>query len=264
MSEEKTLQVADSNETAWKIAQSAPRRDLEEIWKELKSEIDFAPDYAENCWYSIPYKDSKTGKTVPVEGVGIHGATALARAWGHNACGGGIREDSSDRVICRGVFYDHMTNTQFYKEVTVNRYQISRDGKTYRLVGKHWDNAVQSAISKAMRNATLHGIPEYLKEKFFDLVKASTTKSGIKGGTAAMTPKQRVDKAREEFKNKFKITAEQFDAYLVTTETEDVVAHLKGLYSGLQTGETTIQETFGGPPEGEKAVQPPQEKKGEK
>lgn len=254
------LAVADSNETAWRIAQSAPRRDLSEIWKEVKQELEFAPEYAEEAWYSIPYKD-KSGKITPVEGISIHGATALIRAWGHNACGGGIREDHGDKVICRGVFYDHMNNVQFYKEVSVSRYQQTKGGGTYRLMGKHWDNAVQSGISKAMRNAGLHGMPEYMKEKFFKLAKQLSMMD--KKGAPVQTTAQKLMKAEEGFVKRFKITAEVYEKYVDALQVggpEELLVHLKGLYSGLTSGEITVDSVFGEKPEEKKVMTPPEEK----
>lgn len=239
------LAVADSNETAYRIAQSAPDRNFAAIWKNIEQEMVFAPEYAEDAWYSIPYK----GGAGPVEGIGIRGFECLARAWGHCASGGGIREDQGDKVICRGIFYDHKTNQQFYKEVMVNRYQVDKDGKTYRLVGKHWDNAIQSAVSKAQRNAGLEGLPQAIKEKFFTLAKKLTlAPKAVKAGEKVKTVKEKIEDAKNEFIKKFGITAENFSDYVNGTNydnDDDLFAHLKGLYTGLKSGEYNTQEVFG-------------------
>lgn len=255
------LTVSDSNQTAWEIANRAPKRNLEEIWDNLKTELTLAPEFAEDAWYSIPYKD-KDGKTVPVEGIGIRGAETITRYWGHCASGGGIKEDLGDKVIARGIFYDHKTNTQFYKEVIVNKYQVSQSGKTYRLQGKHWDNAVQSAISKAQRNAALEGIPPAIKEKFFALAKKLTLADESQGGKPAYV-KALLAKAKESFISKFKISSDLYDDYIhgLSSETdEDLLAHLKGLFSALKSGEETVAHVFGSEsPEGKLVISRPQE-----
>lgn len=260
-SENKNIALADSNQTAWEIAQKSPPRSLEAIWKQVEDELRFAPECAEKSWYSIPYTDKKTGRKIPVEGVGIHGSSILVRAWGHCASGGFIREDSGDKVICRGMFFDHKSNSQFAKEVIVNRYQISSNGKPYRLVGKHWDNAVQSGVSKAQRNASLQGVPEFLKDRFFSLAKKLTLADK---GNEKLTTQQKINLAKSHFKKDFKISEELFSEYtanLSNVETpEALLIHLKGLYSGLKSGETTVQEVFGVTPEGNPVMEKPREK----
>lgn len=254
--------VADSNETAWRIAQLSPMRDNKKIWEEIKNELTFSPEHAENCWYSIPYKDKRTGKAVPVEGIGTRGAQAIARAWGHNASGGGIREEFPDRVICRGIFYDHMKNIQVYREIVVHKFQQGADGRPYRLIGKHWENAIQSGISKAKRNAQLDALPEFLKSRFFDLVKDLT--NSPKSGKKDVSPQNEIKNAREYFKKKYKISGESFDKYISELDVEDekaICQHLRGLRSALYNGETTVTIVFGDDtPDGEKAIKPPEEK----
>ncbi len=260
-SRESSLVVADSNKTAWEIAQSSLPRDPKRIWDEIKSELEFAPEAADNCWYSIPYKNNKTGKIEPVEGIGTHGSQTIVRAWGHNASGGGIREEFSDRVICRGIFYDHMKNTQVYREVIVHRFQQSEKGTTYRLVGKHWDNAIQSGISKAKRNAQLEGLPEFLKDRFFDLVKKLA--NAPKQGQQKLTAPVEIQKAGEFFIKKYKISKEMFDRYIseLDQDESEIVVHLRGLRAALYNGETTAIVVFGDrAEEGVGTIQPPQEK----
>lgn len=255
------LTVADSNQAAWEIANRAPARDLQKIWDSISKELAFAPEFAEDAWYSIPYKD-KDGKIVPVEGIGIRGAELITRYWGHCASGGGIKEDHGDKVIARGIFYDHKTNTQFYKETIVSKYQVSSKGTTYRLQGKHWDNAIQSAVSKAQRNAALEGVPPVIKEKFFALVKKLTLNSkGVERKPEEL--KADLEKARKNFITKFKITEQQYDSYIsgLSAETdEDLLAHLKGLWSALKSGEETVANVFGTEtPEGKPVMSRPQE-----
>lgn len=253
------LSVADSNMTAWEIAQRSPSRNLKEIWESLKDELKFSPESVGKYWYSIPYRDNRTNTVVPIEGIGIHGAMAILRYWGHNASGGGVSQDLGDKVICRGIFYDHKNNGQDYREVIVNRYQVSAGGKTYRLNGKHWDNAIQSGISKAKRNAALEYLPEFIKSLFFSLCKELTLNTG---GDVKLTIKEKLEAAEQSFIKKFKITHQIFMDYmsgLSVESDEEAVTHLKGLYNTLVSGETTLQETFGVTPEGSKVMTPPVE-----
>lgn len=264
--QERALTLGETSESAWRIANQSPPRDLKAIWTQLQNELEFAPEYAENCWYSIPYKDNKTGKTVHVEGIGIHGATALARAWGFADCMGGISADTGDKVICRGIFVDYKASARFIKEVVVNRYQISAKGQAYRLVGKHWENAVQSGISKAMRNSTLHGIPEYMKERFFDFAKKMAAMD--KPGAPRITAKDKIEKTFSYFKKNLMVPRAAYDDYIQTELREDkkmtdeeIVVHLKGLYNAIRDGETTAVVVFGdGVVEGKDTIQPPKEK----
>lgn len=261
--EAQAIVTGDAHEIAWEIAQRSPARNLLQIWKAVEGELKFAPEYAEKAWYSIPYKNSNTGKTEPVEGTGVHGATVMARHYGHCSFGGGILKDDGDKVVCRGIFKDHKTNVDSYKEVVVHKYQMSRHGKTYRLAGKHWDNAIQSGISKAMRNAILHGLPEGIKSRFFLVVKKLTLADKSKGAVTK-TVEQRITDAKARFIKDFKLTTEIFDDYvaeLSNVETpEDLLAHLKGLYNALRSGEESTQEVFGVDPAGKRVMSKPTEK----
>lgn len=240
--QENQMELMDAGKAEWDIAQSTPPRNLALIWKMIEDEMHFAPEYAGECWYSIPYKD-KTGKLVPVEGIGIRGAEGMLRLWGHCSVGGGVREDMGDKVVCRGVFRDHKTGATFYREVVANRWQRSRDGKPYRLEGKHWDNLIQSCISKAQRNAGLQGIPPAIKERFFKLAKELSLQKDVDKPV-----KERIQNAKKAFVKDFKITAKDFDDHMagLTLETdEEVYESLKGLYHALKSGEIAVGAIFG-------------------
>jgi len=244
------------------IAIDAPERDLDKIWKAIEKELVFAPENTERAWYSIPYKDK--GKTIAVEGIGIHGFTILIRHWGYAYSAGVFGDDMGDKFVGRGRFVDLKTMVPFERDVIANKFQTTRDGKTYRLQGKHWDNACQSAISKAQRNAGLLGLPEFLKEKFFKTVKKLTLqeKDPVKRNLPIA---EKIANAKKEFIKAFSITATAFDEYTASVtniETpEELLGHLKGLYTGLKSGETTVQQVFGVEPVGTKVMSNPPEKK---
>lgn len=244
------------------IAINAPPRDLEQIWKNIEQELIFAPENTERAWYSIPYRDK--GKTIAVEGIGIHGFTVLIRHWGYAYSAGVFGDDLGDKFVGRGRFVDLKTMVPIERDVVANRFQTTKDGKTYRLQGKHWDNAMQSAISKAQRNAGLMGIPDFLKERFFNLCKKLTLqeKDPAKRNLPTAT---KIANAKKEFQKNWGITSEVFDEYcaeLSNVDTpEELFSHLKGLYTGIKSGETTIQQVFGIEPIGKKVMSKPPENK---
>lgn len=255
------IQTGDSHEIAWDIARRSPPRDLMQIWTDIESELKFAPEYASKAWYSIPYKDSN-GKQVPVEGTGVHGATVMARHYGHCSFGGGILSDDGDKVICRGIFKDHKTNVDSYKEIIVHRFQTARTGKTYRLAGKHWDNAIQSGISKAMRNAILHGLPEVIKSRFFNTAKKLTIEDKSPG-TRSKSLGERIDDVKIRLTKAFGVQPEIIDEYIADLTgvegEQELLTHLIGLGTALKSGEATVQEVFGVDPVGKNVMSKPKE-----
>ena len=246
------------------IAVSAPPRDLARIWNDIQNEVKFAPETAELAWYSMPYRDK--GKIVPVEGIGINGIMVIARHWGFCYRGGTFGDDLGDKFVARGRFVDLRTMVPIERDVVAHRFQRTKNGDTYRLEGKHWENACQSAISKAQRNAAIKGIPAYIQEKFFELVKRLTLEEK-NPAQRALPVKEKIAKARDGFVQKWGsqgLTPELFDEYVsgLSVENDDALyAHLRGLFIALRTGDETVASAFGVSDKARKVPSMPQEKK---
>lgn len=217
-------------------------RDEKKILDKLLMELEIAPRFAEKVYYSIPYKNNKTGTTTKVEGVSIKGAMALQRLWGNCASAGRIVEEANDRIICEGVFMDYETNSRVMRQVVVSRF-YTPSGTNNRVPRRadQLEIAIAAGISKAIRNAVNNGLPEYLKMEYFAKAKsiAGTEKDPKTGKPIKKPLATRVGELFKGFEAQG-VTREQI-VKLANADAidETVYEDLLGILNALEEGHVT-------------------------
>lgn len=241
------------NENLQAMAIQRPR-DMEKLTKAALLELRAFPQYAGKMYYSIPYKDRSGGeeKTVMVEGPSIKAANALARNWGNNSKGWRIVGSDEERVNLQGVFIDHETGSRTTAEISVSRKARKRDGTYYNLAADRLNIAIQAGGSKAVRNAINNALPIGLVEGYF----AEAKKIAARGGKIQVVESSAIDTANiaEELEKSLTkletlgIERQEVSDYISRhpelADEEAVSAHLVGLLTALEEGQTTIEDVF--------------------
>ena len=236
------------NETQQAMAVQKPR-DIAKLASAAIEELRAFPEFAKKSYYSIPYRDKETGRSVAVEGPSIKAANALVRHWGNNASGFRVVGADEERIMVQGVFLDYETNMRRTAEMSVSRKFKSKEGKVYFLDATRLNMAIQAGGSKAVRNAILNALPAGLVEGYFAEAKRIVSKGG-KVDPAPASPEDLQAVMARLVKSFEGLGVEQPEiaAYVgrhPELETEDaVVAHLQGVLNALEEGATSIDEVF--------------------
>lgn len=223
-----------------KLARSNPRNPVA-IREAVLGELRFAPDLAVNAYYSIKY----AGSSKPVSGPSIRAAEALARSWGNNVATVSLTGETDDHVEMTGRFVDletlHMTEKPFRAPKRVKR--RGRGGKEdffVTLRGEQLAQATQSAASKALRNAILAGLPDWLKHGYEQearrLVSAQENERGTEARDAFL---DRMRKWVEKITADHAVPLSDLETALglpIDSWTAKEAATLRGLVNALEAG----------------------------
>ena len=205
-------------------------------------ELETAPAYASENYYSIPYKDRSSGseKTGMIEGPSIHLARIVARHWGNCAAKCVITGEDEDRVHLSGVFVDLQANVRFERPFTVTKYRYDRNTrKTIALRDDRLMMAVQAGASKAERNAILSGVPRWLVKAVMDRAKKIAANDVQQRIGEVLQAFAQLGVTREMLEKRFDAPLEHFD--------DDKRAAMKGLYNALRDREVSLAEAFADP-----------------
>src|SRR3990167_5613363 len=146
-------------------------RDLEKVRDMSLFELSIVPDLAARSYYSIPYNQGKKNET-RVEGPSIKAAMTLCRNWRwalNGECQAG--EDKSAAYI-NGMFFDVHMGTYTMRTWRVPKFYKPSGGQG--LIPKNSDlfqTHIQAGKSKAVRNAILASLPDWLVHVYFDRAK---------------------------------------------------------------------------------------------
>ena len=182
------------------------------------------------CFYSMP----RGGK--PIEGPSVRFAEIVASAWGNLHCGARDLGADDKWAHAQGVAWDLEANNRFFIEVS--RRVTDKYGRRYNddMIGV----TAQAAISIALRNVIFRAVPFALVKKAYD--EARLTAIG-----KALTMEQRRAKAVEMF-GKMGIGLDRILAALERKGVEDLTTadliELRGLFTAIKDGQTTIEEAF--------------------
>jgi len=229
-------------DTQIRTAKSYPR----DIKRSLTAARDLATvtqDVAGECYYRLERRAKGGGRNV-IQGPSARFAEILATTWGNCRAGARIIEETDRFVVAQGAFVDLENNVAITYEV--RRRITDREGRRYNddMVGV----TANAACSIALRNAVLKGIPKALWEPVL--------KEAIKTyrGDAQSLSERRANMLAAFAK--LGVTEEQILRHLGKASAEaigldDIVA-LRGVFTALQEGDTTIEEAFPEPepPEG--------------
>lgn len=237
-------QLAVEIKTQRELALSNPR-DEAKVLAACLAELTIAPEFAEEAFYSIPYNKGKENETL-VEGLSVKASRAVARRWMNCAVASRIATETDETIECEGVFADFETNVFLRRIVQVSKTYIESSTKIKRpLAGVHLTNAIQAGLSKAERNATLSGLPEYFKERIF----AGAKKIAGAKDKATKTVEERFAALFSQFEKlgADKKTVEFYIAakYPAGTDPDEILGAMRGIFNALKAKETTIADVFG-------------------
>lgn len=226
------------------LALSNPRNE-QKVLAACLAELQIAPEFAEEAFYSIPYNKGKENETL-VEGLSVKASRAVVRRWGNCAVASRIGNETDDTIECEGVFSDFETNVFLRRIVQVSKTYIESSTKIKRpLGGVHLTNAIQAGLSKAERNAALSGLPEYFKERIFEAAKKI---AGSKD-KATKTVEERFATLFAQFEKlgADKKTVEFFIAakYPAGTDPDMILGGMRGIFNAIKAKETTVADVFG-------------------
>lgn len=158
-SKNSNLQVAQAQvDTQVTTAKSYPRDARDSIEKSLQHAT-FSQEIAQSCIYSLPVGAST------IDGPSIRLAEIIAYNWGNVRISARIVEINESAVIVEGICWD-LEKSGIY-EVPVRR-SIQKDRKTGKTNEFMINNAVNAAISIAIRNAIFRAIPKVYVEKIYN------------------------------------------------------------------------------------------------
>lgn len=232
------------NETMMQVAVQRPRDEQAVVTGALR-ELDLVPEEAGKAFYSIPYKERQpdgTVKIVKIEGPSIKAAMALGRRWGNCSNGARVLNEDKEGFDLEGVFIDLETNFRTTRPQRVSKWYKSRAGGAQLLSIDRQLMALQAGASKAIRNATLAGLPAYLVSAYDKKARA------IVGGNLDAPADQKTVNAVLRAFEKLRVTKAQLEDYAeLPTEkwTGSEVADLRGLWNAISDGQTNVEEVFG-------------------
>lgn len=248
------------SELQLRVARENPR-DERLILQKIQNELNLAPHYASEMFYALPFKNKKKKTIVFARGIGIEGSQVLFRHWGNSANSSRVGQDLPDRIMCQGYMFDYETGGFWMREVTAWKYQKTRQGGSYRLDPHRLQLAVLANQSRAVRNATLAGLPTFLKETFFDLARYLVINPPPKEGQKPKSVDERLDGAKGHFMKNLGAKKDEMDrlvqAMVDANERitpEEILENLIGLNNCIKDNQVTIDYVLfreGGDDDGE-------------
>lgn len=234
--------VRAQNDQMTSIAEIKPR-DQRAVLAACLEELDIYPRLAQKAFYSIPYKDNRTGKIVKVEGPSIDAATSLASAWGNCAVQGRYDALTDDDATLVGVFLDVERNVRVELPVRVSRWAVaSKTKKTYRLNDDKWIQKIGAGLSKAVRNAILKGLPKGLVEEF--TVKAKELAGKPKRGQKKVHRKKAIVEAFEQWNIPETVLCFYAGCESMDKLDKEGLATLRGLWNAINDGLKSPEEVM--------------------
>lgn len=225
-------------------------RDIEVVLRKAQQELEVVPELAARSYYSIPYNQGKQNETL-VEGPSIKAAMTLARGWGNCFNQGRVQDEDKNNVICQGIFIDLETGLLTLREIKMSKYYKPRGQQG--VVPKNADmlyNSVQAGISKAVRNAILASLPDWLVYSYFKRAKEIVVNPPASIGKPVASLEDRILKAKQFICKTFNVKPQDMETYI--TDNADMIeddsallVHLQGLYNSIKDGNAKVSEVFG-------------------
>ena len=231
-------------EVSIRVARQYPR-DEKQIMEKLRATLDAYPQFAEKALYSYPVEDRRRGRTVYIEGLTIRAAETLAAAWGNLRSGVRKVDEDEQGVDLEAVVFDMENNRWELTPGRALKTMKTKEGRLVLLDERGFLQAVGSAASKTKRNAILSVLPLHLKA-FFE----SEVRRHVAGGELNQAASsERVTRALQRFEKEYRVSQAQLEEWVGKPTSMWIgsdIAELQALFNGLEQGETTIMEAFGG------------------
>lgn len=123
------------------------------------------------AFFSWPVKDHKSGKSTMIEGIGIDGAMIILRNWGNCTYEVELSAENKRYWLFAATFIDLETGASFQRLFRQAKgTALSKSGRYDE--ERAFDMMFQIGQSKAIRNAVLAGMPEWLKQRAMESAKA--------------------------------------------------------------------------------------------
>lgn len=186
---------------------------------------------AQECMYSLP-RDGKliTGPTARF-------AELVQSCWGNNRSGGRVVDVGDKFLVAQGVFHDLERNTSV--TVHVQRRITGKGGKRYSedMIGVTGN----AAISIALRNAVLKGVPKTYWAPFYE-----TALQAIRGDIKTLADRRA--QALDYLSKHYAVSAERACAAINVAGVPDIgldeLLTLKGMIQAIKDGDITLDEAF--------------------
>ena len=206
-------------------------RSIKNFRKECLDMVTLTEEIAGECIYAL----SRGGKTI--EGPSARFAEVIASAWGNCRAGARVVGEENDFVIAQGVFHDLERNVSITYEV--KRRIVDKNGRRFQpdMIGV----TANAACSIALRNSVLKGVP---KAFWSDMYQAA--KKTVIGDSKTL-----VNRRAEvlDLLQKVGATADMVCEKLQVAGAADIglesIAVLRGLYTAIKEGDTTVEMAFG-------------------
>lgn len=248
------------DETLMRMGRENPR-DEEYVMKRVTKELIANPTYAEELFYSIPYKNNREKMITFVEGPSIRAAEHLWSRWGNCTVAARVADDRGNKIMVQGLYLDHETGLRLFSDLEVSKVAQTREGGSYQLGANDLRIKVAATESKAKRNAFLSALPVWIKDGYTDMC------FDLSMGQSKKTIPERIIDAKVFFMSRFKVSEAAFvdlvdkvkDSYPGIDE-KNVLRYLMGIKNGIKDGNVNASYVFG---EEKKASAMPQAKKKE-
>lgn len=236
------------SEVQVRIAQERPR-DPKKALQDALNELAMFQEFAEEAYYSIPFKDNKSKRVTFVEGLSIKAAMSLVSHWGNSANGARVADDRGETIIVQGMFFDYERNNLTMRDLEVSKY--SKGKNRYPLNEDMLRRAVAAGESKAVRNAILASLPTAVKELYARTVKRLVLTPPQKEGVKTKTYKERIEDAKAYFVKAYGVRPEEVAALISKTldnepgtTDEMLLWYLVGVKNAIRDGAVSIDYVF--------------------
>lgn len=228
------LMALNSSEIDTQIA-TAKRypRSIKRFLNEALEMVTLSEDIAGECIYALP----RSGKSI--EGPSARFAEIVVSAWGNCRAGTRVVAEDDRFVTSQGVFIDLQRNTAITCEV--KRRITDKHGNRYKddMIGV----TSNAACSIALRNAVLKGVPKAFWRKLYDearRVAIGDVKTLATRRTSMLEAFGKMGVTSEVIFKKLEIGGEP-------DITLDHLGVLRGMFTALKEGDSTIEQLFGEP-----------------
>lgn len=237
------------------------RRDEFTIMERVTGELRKHPTYADEMFYSIPYKNNRDRMITFVEGPSIRATEHLWSRWGNCTIAARVADDRGNKIMVQGLYLDHETGLRLFADMEVSKMGSAKGGGTYPLSQNDLRIKVMATESKVKRNAFLSALPVWMKSDYTDLC------FDLSMGQSQKEIPDRIADAKQFFMNRFKLPegavlnlVEKIKESYPGIEERGILRYLIGIKNGIKDGNIDADFVFG---EAKEQTSMPQSKKKE-
>lgn len=211
-------------------------RSVSAFMREARELVAMDEEMAEACIYSLPRGRDDHGNKKFITGPSARFAEVVQHCFGNNRAGGRVVAIDKETITAQGVYHDLEKNVQVTKEV--QRRILDSRGRRYNadMIGVTGN----AAISIALRNAVLAGIPQALWLPIYEAARQAAV------GDVTTLATRRANALL--WFGKVGVSPEQIFARLEVTGEEDIgieqLETLVGIKTAIRRGDVTPEAAF--------------------